>query len=189
MMKKDVLRIIKNDMWDVLSNKKYLQAEIKVRLREIEGRRKEALAEYKDLPEDDFYRQYMFRSLNERYDRERIEVIGNLFEQWHNSQSYYLIYKDGSCVCITAEDILGGEKFPKVSDVVYAYMVSADDEMDTETGDLDFYTEERMEACDYDYDIEDERKWQYETAVEFKFGTEWSRKYQLAHPEFVPMSI
>lgn len=188
-MKKDVLKVIKNDMWDTLSNKKYLQAEIKAALKDVEEQRKEALADYQDLPEEDSFRQYMFRSLNERYDRRRVEVIGNLFEQWHNCQSYYLIYKDGSSVCITAEDILGGEKFPKVSDVVYAYMISADDEMDTESGDLDFYTDERLEACDYDYDVEDERKWQYETAVEFKFGTEWSQQYKQAHPEFVPMSI
>lgn len=186
-MKKDVLRYIKNDMWEVLSNKKYLQAEIKGKLKEIEERRKEALAEYKNLPEDDWYRQYAFRTTNEHFDSERVRAIFDLYERWHNNQSYYLIYKDGSCVCITAEDILGGEKFPKVSDVVYAYMMSADDELDTESGDLDFYSDERMEACDWDYSVEDERKEVYEMSIEVRFGTDCGKKYQQRHPEFVPV--
>lgn len=188
-MKKDVLKTIKNDMWAVLSDKKYLQAEIKAKLKEIEEQRKEALAEYKDMPEDDWYRQYMFRSLNETFDRKRIDAIWDLYERWHNDQSYYLIYKDGSCVCISAEEILGGEKFPKVSDVVYAQMQSADDDMDTEMGDRDFYSEERLEACDYDYGVEDERKEQYELAIEIKFGTEFGNRYMANHPGYQPVVI
>ena len=188
-MKRDVLRCIKNDMWETRHNKKDVQAMIKRELAELEARRKEALAEYADLPEDDWYRAYAFRTTNEAYDQRRIEVIGRVINQWHNDQSYHLIYKDGSVACITAEEILSGEPFPKMSDIVYAEMFSADDHMDTETGDLDWYSDERMEACDWNYEAEDERKWQYETAIQFKFGTEWSRTWKQAHPEFIPMEI
>ncbi len=188
-MKKDILRFIKNDMWETRHNKKDVQAMLKVELAELEARRQEALAEYADLPESDWYRAYAFRTTNERYDQRRIEVIGRVIDQWHNDQSYHLIYKDGSVVCITAEEILSGEPFPKMSDIVYAELMSADDHMDTESGDLDFYSEERMEACGWDYEAEDERKWQYETAIQFKFGTEWSARWSQMHPEFVPMAI
>lgn len=188
-MKRDVLRFIKNDMWETRHSKKDVQAMIKKELAELEVRRKEALAEYADLPENDWYRAYAFRTTNEAYDQRRVEVIGRVINQWHNDQSYHLIYKDGSVACITAEEILSGEPFPKMSDIVYAEMSSADDHMDTETGDLDWYSDERMEACDWNYEAEDERKWQYETAIQFKFGTEWSQRWKQAHPEFIPMEI
>jgi len=188
-MNKQTLRTIKNDMWDVLSNKKYVQASIKQLQKEIERERKEALEEYIGLPEDDWYRSYGFRITNEAYDRRLADAVDYLYSQWHNDQVYYLIYKDGSEVVISAEEILGGVKFPKVSDVVYAEMSSADDHMDTETGDLDWYSDAAMEACDYDYDAEDERKWQYETAIQYKFGTEWARRWQQSHPEFAPVAI
>lgn len=188
-MLKDVLRTIKNDMWGTLSNKKYVQAQIKKLTAEIEGERKEALAEYMSLPEDDWYRAYGFRTTNEAYDRRLADAIDHAYSQWHNDQMYHLIYKDGSEVVISAEEILGGVKFPKVSDVVYAEMSSADDHMDTETGDLFWYSDERMEACGWNYEIEDDRRWQYETAIQFKFGTEWAQRWRQMHPEFVPAEI
>ena len=76
-----------------------------------------------------------------------------------------------------------------MSDIVYAEMSSADDHMDTESGDLDWYTDERMEACGWDYDAEDERRWQYETAIQYKFQTVGSLRWRQEHPEFVPMAI
>ncbi len=176
------LRAITNDAWENTLNKKYVNAQIERRLAEIEDRRKEALAEYAGLPEDDWYRAYAIRTTNENYDRICAEAVDSIINQWHNDQSYYFIYKDGSCVAITAEEILRGAKRPLLTGIAYACLLSADDHYDTETGDLDFYTDERMEACDWNYDAEDERKWQYETAIEFKFGTEWSKK----HPEFAP---
>ena len=188
-MKKDILRYIKNDMWEVRHCKKDVQAQLKQELAELEARRKEALADYVDLPEDDWYRAYGFRTTNATYDRLRQELISNVYNGWHNDQMYHLIYKDGSEVVITAEEILGGEPFPKMSDIVYAELSSADDYMDTESGDLHWYTDERMEACVWDYDVEDEHKWQYETAIQFKFGTEWSQRYSRQHPEFVPMAV
>lgn len=188
-MKKDVLRTIKNDMWNVLGNKKYLQADIKVRLAEIEASRKEALKANAEMDVSAEALAWLNQRTNETYDKRRVDCIWNLYEQYHNDQSYYLIYKDGSEVCITAEDILAGEKFPKVSDVVYAQMQSADDDMDTEIGNRDFYSEERLAACDYDYSVEDERKEQYEIAIAFKFDTEWSRQYAAKHPKFVPAVV
>lgn len=188
-MKRDILRFIKNDMWEVRHCKKDVQAQLKEALNELEARRKEALAEYAGLPEDDWYRAYAFRTTNERYDRERTEVVSRVYNQWHNDQSYHLIYKDGSVVCIHADEILSGEPFPKMSDIVYAEMSSADDHMDTETGDLHWYSDERMEACGWNYDAEDEAVWQYETAIQFKFGTEWSKRWSRLHPDFVPVEI
>ena len=68
-------------------------------------------------------------------------------------------------------------------------MSSAYDHMDTETGDLFWYSDERMEACGWNYEIEDDRRWQYETAIQFKFGTEWAQRWRQMHPEFVPVEI
>lgn len=188
-MKRDILKLIKNDMWETRHSKKDVQSMLKTELAELESRRKEALAEYVGLPEDDWYRAYIFRTTNAAYDRRRQELISNVYDRWHNDQMYHLIYKDGSEVVITAEEILSGEPFPKMSDIVYAEMSSADDHMDTETGDLYWYSDERMAACGGDYAAEDEAVWQYETAIQYKFGTEWAKRWSQKHPEFVPMEI
>ena len=188
-MNRKMLKYIKNDMWDVLYNKKYLQASLKQKLKELESERKFELAEM-EREYGDSESLWYFRALkNEAFDRRRIRIIEEEYSMYHNDQSYYLIYKDGSEVIITAEDILGGEKFPKMSDIVYAELLSADDHFDTERGELDWYSEEALQACDYDYDVEDERKWQYETAVQFKFDTEWSRTYRQKNPEFIPEKL
>ena len=187
-MKRDILKLIKNDMWETRHNKKDVQAMLKAQLAELEARRKEAIAENDDVADEEV-RGLFNRDVNRAYDRRRQELISNVYDFWHNDQMYHLIYKDGSEVAITAEEILSGEPFPKMSDIVYAEMSSADDHMDTETGNLYWYSDERMEACDWDYDVEGERVWQYETAIQYKFGTEWSKRYSRVHPEFVPMEI
>ena len=187
-MKRDILKLIKNDMWDTRHNKKDVQAMLKAQRAELEARRKEAIAENDDVADAEV-RGWFNRQTNETYVRRRQELVSSVYDFWHNNQMYHLIYKDGSEVVITAEEILGGEPFPKMSDIVYAEMSSADDHMDTETGDLHWYSDERMEACDWDYDVEGERVWQYETAIQYKFGTEWSKRYSREHPEFVPMEI
>ena len=188
-MKKDILRCIKNDMWETRHSKKDVQAMLKAELAELETRRKEALAENESLDVSDVSKAWFNRQTNETYDRRRQELISGVYDRWHNDQMYHLIYKDGSEVVITAEEILSGEPFPKMSDIVYAEMSSADDHMDTETGNLYWYSDERMEACDWDYDVEGERVWQYETAIQYKFGTEWAKRYSRQHPEFIPMAI
>ena len=187
-MKRDILKLIKNDMWETRHNKKDVQAMLKAQLAELEARRKEAIAENDDVADEEV-RGWFNRDVNRAYDRRRQELISNVYDFWHNDQMYHLSYKDGSEVAITAEEILSGEPFPKMSDIVYAEMSSADDHMDTETGNLYWYSDERMEACDWDYDVEGERVWQYETAIQYKFGTEWSKRYSRVHPEFVPMEI
>ena len=187
-MKRDILKLIKNDMWETRHNKKYVQAMLKAQLAELEARRKEAIAENDDVADEEV-RGWFNRDVNRAYDRRRQELISSVYDFWHNDQMYHLIYKDGSEVVITAEEILSGEPFPKMSDIVYAEMSSADDHMDTETGDLYWYSDERMEACDWDYDVEGERVWQYETAIQFRFGTEWAKRWNQKHPEFVPREI
>ena len=187
-MKRDILKLIKNDMWETRHNKKYVQAMLKAQLAELEARRKEAIAENDDVADEEV-RGWFNRDVNRAYDRRRQELISSVYDFWHNDQMYHLIYKDGSEVVITDEEILSGEPFPKMSDIVYAEMSSADDHMDTETGNLYWYSDERMEACDWDYDVEGERVWQYETAIQFRFGTEWAKRWNQKHPEFVPMEI
>lgn len=184
-MNKENLRYIKNDMWEVLYNKKYLKATLKKKLKELEEERKQAIAE---IDKCNFYSLFKAHT-EERFNKLKDDLVNREIEQWHNDQSYYLIYKDGSDISITAEEILDGMKFPKMSDIVYAELASADDHIDTERGDLDWYTDEAMQACDYDYDAEDNRKWQYETSIQFMFGTEWSIRYRKNHPEFVPEEI
>lgn len=188
-MNKETLRYIKNDMWQTLYNKKDLQAVLKRKLKQVEAERKEALAENEGYGYDENSLAWFNERTNRIYNQRRIAVIENEYSQWHNDKSYYLIYKDGSCVCISAEEILGGEKFPKMSDIVYAMLQSADEIIDTEGGDVDWYSDAHMEACDWNYKVEDNRKWQYETAIEFKFGTEWAIKYRQNNPGFIPVEI
>ena len=188
-MKRDILKLIKTDMWETRHCKKDIRDMLKYELAELEARRKEALADNAALGVSPESLAYFNRQTNETYDRRRQELIGQVIDRFHNDQMYHLIYKDGSEVCILAEEILSGMPFPKMSDIVYAEFSSADDHMDTETGDLDWYTDERMEACDWNYEVEDDRRWQYETAIQFKFGTEWSQQYSRKHPEFVPMEV
>lgn len=188
-MKRDILKYIKNDMWYTRHDKKDVQAMLKAELAELEARRKEELDDNAALDVSPESLAHFNWQTNERYDRCRQELIGRVIDRFHNDQMYHLIYKDGSEVVITAEEILSGEPFPKMSDIVYAEMSSADDHMDTETGNLYWYSDERMEACDWDYDVEGECVWQYEAAIQYKFGTEWSRRYSREHPEFVPMEI
>ncbi len=187
-MLKNVLKTIKVDMRETRSNKKYMQAMLKAELAKLEIRRQEALAENNDIADEDS-RSWLNRQVNKAYNSRRQDVINDVFSRWHNDQSYYLIYKDGSEVYITAEDILNGDPFPKMPDIVYAEMSSAYDHMDTETGDLHWYSDEHMESCDWNYEVEDERKWQYDTAIQFKYGTEWSRQWFSLHPDFVPQPI
>ena len=188
-MKKDILRYIKNDMWETRHCKKDVRDMLKYELAELETRRKEELNDNAALDVSPESLAYFNRQTNERYNKRRQELIGQVIDRFHNDQMYHLIYKDGSEVCILAEEILSGAQFPKMSDIVYAEMSSGDDHMDTESGDLHWYTDESMEACGWDYDAEDERRWQYETAIQFKFGIEWSQRYSREHPEFVPMAV
>lgn len=188
-MNRETLRYIKNDMWQTLYSKKDLRSVLKRKLKELEAEREKVLAENARYGYDEFTTAWYNMRTNANYDQRRAKLIENECSQWHNDQSYYLIYKDGSCVSILAEEILGGEKFPKMSDIVYAMLQSADEIIDTENGDVDWYSDAHMEACDWNYEAEDERKWQYETAIEFKFGTEWAAKYAKDNPGFVPAEI
>ena len=76
-MKKDILRYIKNDMWEVRHCKKDVQAQLKQELAELEARRKEALADYVDLPEDDWYRVFIGASSRDIRLETKIRINGN----------------------------------------------------------------------------------------------------------------
>ena len=67
-MKKDILRYIKNDMWETRHSKKDVQAMLKAELAELETRRKEALAENESLDVSDVSKAWFNRQTNETYD-------------------------------------------------------------------------------------------------------------------------
>lgn len=188
-MLKDRLKVIKADMRDIRSNRADCQAELKKRLRELEQERRETLAEHGRLAFDNRYFLFERDRINRRFDRLEDIALTHIFSQWHIDQQYYLIYADGSEAIISAEDILAGEKLPRLTGIVYAEMSSAEDHFDTETGDLNWYSEEHLQACGYDYEAEDDRKWQYETAIQYKYGTPWSKQWSQLHPEFIPPKI
>lgn len=133
-----------------------------------------------EVPEYD-YSGYRKDQIHREYVNRLARLQNSIVSQYSNDQMYYLIYRDGSDVAISAEDILLGEKFPKITDVVYAEMSSADDHFDTETGELDWISDSALEKYG-DYDSADSAKDDYETKIQFKYGTEWSKK----HPELNP---
>lgn len=183
-MLKDKLSYIKNDMLEVRGNRKWLRALLKTKLAEIENERKAAIADNNALDVCDESKAWLNSRTNETFRKRKIDAIWDEYENWHNDQSYYLIYRDGSETVIDANEILaGGKPFPKMTSIVYAEMQSADDWVDTETGDLDEMIGDCMDAG------YDDRKFQYESAIAFKYGTAWSRRYAAKHPDFVPMKI
>ena len=135
-MLKGYLKSIKDDLWSVLSEKKYVQREIKESARELKAYLKGEMARNAEIWHDSpDVLAYHNRQDKERVDRLLFKAVTEISGMYHNDQSYHLIYKDGSEACVTAEEILLGEPFPKVSDVVYAELSSADDNYDTETGE------------------------------------------------------
>ena len=69
-MKRDILKLIKNDMWETRHNKKYVQAMLKAQLAELEARRKEAIAENDDVADEEV-RGWFNRDVN-RADRKSV---------------------------------------------------------------------------------------------------------------------
>lgn len=104
-MKRDILKYIKNDMWYTRHDKKDVQAMLKAELAELEARRKEELDDNAALDVSPESLAHFNWQTNERYDRRRQELIGRVIDRFHNDQMYHLIYKDGSEVVITAEEI------------------------------------------------------------------------------------
>ena len=188
-MLKDRLKAIKADMRDVRSNRAACRSELNYHLRRLERERREALAENKRCKASEAYRLFERDRIEKRFEQLRAIAADDILSRWHNEQVYYLIYRDGSEAIISAEDILVGENLPRLTGIAYAEMFSADEHFDTETGELDWYAEERLQACGYDYEAEDDRKWQYETAIQYKFSTPWSQRWQKEHPDFVPQEI
>lgn len=182
-MKKEILSFIKKDMCEVRSNRKLYKAQLKHELNELEIRRKDALAIYVGIPVSDDYGEYSLGYINDLYKSCRNRVIESVRNDFYNEQTYYIIYKDHTEVYITAEDILNGEKLPKFTDIVYAEIISADNHMDTETGEIEW------EKGPYDNFVADQIRWEYETAIQYKYGTEWSKRFGMLHPDYVPMEI
>lgn len=143
-MLKDRLKAIKADMRDVRGNRAACQGQVRQKLRELEQECREALMECARAYADEGCRLCEQDRINRRFDQLRDIAIGKIYNQWHNDQQYYLIYADGSDVVVSAEDILSGEKLPRLSGIVYAELSSVYDHFDTETGELSWYSEERL---------------------------------------------
>ncbi len=188
-MLKDRLKSIKADIRDVRSNRSACQSELNRRLRELERERRNALAENERSKASEACRLCERDRIEKRFAQLRMVAIDDIYSRWHDEQVYYLIYRDGSEVIISAEDILSGEKLPRLTGIAYAELSSANEHYDTETGDLFWYSDEHMQACGYDDEAEDDRKWQYETAIQYKFSTPWSQRWRKEHPDFVPQEI
>ncbi len=158
----ETLRAIKSMMREAHSNVKYIQAEEKALRKEQAQRMKEYLEGM-----DGYWR---IRE-KERLERIFAEEIDALYSNWDAEDSYYLIYKDGSCVCTSDAELISGEKLPKLTDIVYAMYSGTCDSWDTESGELHWY-----EGDEVDYEAEDERKEAYENAIEIKYGTEFGKR-------------
>lgn len=162
---KELLREIKDRIKESHRDIPYIKAQIKKIEKEFAERMAEELATYSD-PDGYFAMQY-----KESMERRMRDAIFAEYSRWDGETHYYLIYKDGSCVCISDEDLISGDPMPKLTNIVYAYYQDGYDEMDTESGSLHFY-----EGDEVDYEAEDARKQAYEDAIEVKFGTEYGRR-------------
>ena len=148
---KELLKEIKSRIKDSHSSIPYIKAQIKKIEKAFAERIAEELATYSE--------------------RRMREAIFEEYSRWDGETHYYLIYKDGSCVCISDEDLISGDPMPKLTNIVYAHYQDGYDEMDTESGALHFY-----EGDEVDYEAEDERKEAYENAIEIKYGTEFGKR-------------
>lgn len=162
---KELLKEIKSRIKDSHSSIPYIKAQIKKIEKAFAERIAEELATYSD-PDEYFAVQY-----KARMERRMREAIFEEYSRWDGETHYYLIYKDGSCVCISDEDLISGDPMPKLTNIVYAHYQDGYDEMDTESGALHFY-----ECDEVDYEAEDERKEAYENAIEIKYGTEFGKR-------------
>lgn len=158
---KEILRLIKSMMKDAHSNVKYVEAEVRALRKKQAQRMKEYLEGFEG------YRRMMEK---ERLERIFAKEVAAIYDSWGAEDSYYLIYKDGSCVCTSDAELISGEKLPKLTDIVYATYSGTCDSWDTESGELCWYRDTD------DYEAEDERKAAYENAIEIKYGTEFGKK-------------
>lgn len=154
-MKKNTLRGIKELMKDAHNNAPYALAA---------GRKVEKEYDKKIAAASWYFER---ESLTQR----KGKAIADAMRPWSAEGSYYLIYNDGSCACTSDDDLISGDKLPRLTGIVYAEYQGTDDHYDTETGDLHFY-----EGDDVDYEAEDTRKQAYDDAIEIKYGTDYGRK-------------
>lgn len=176
-MKQDYWKMIRENMREVRKLRDTC-------LREIRQESKEERRSYRqrmsEVPEHD-YSGYRKDQIYREYNNRLARLQDSILRQYNNDQVYYLIYRDGSDVTISAEDILLGEKFPKITDVVYAEMSSADDHVDTETGELDWISDSALDKYG-DYDSSYAAKDEYEIKIQFKYETEWARRHSELNP-------
>lgn len=115
------------------------------------------------------FEEYINSEINSCYRRHLIEKASELLENFHYNESFMIIYKNGTQSLISAEEILTGEvKGIDYSNWAYAYMLDAGEEMDTDTGELEY---------DISIDEEAEAHEEYMHNIEVKYGTEWGKKH------------
>lgn len=159
-MKRDILKEIKEMMKESHRNAALLAREAKNIEKEYKVKMKE---EEKEC--DCFYWTYR----KQQIETEMLNKINNLYKSYDGETMYYIIYKDGSCIAISDEDLINNEKMPKLTDIVFASYNGPNDSWDTEIGELHWY-----EDVD-DYEAEDERKAEYENAIEIKYNTKYGK--------------
>lgn len=181
-MNRENLKLIKQDMKDLYSSSKYVQAELREARKEL---KKEYDAEMKENKKI-CYPEHLWiwnKETDEKFKGIWIKTYDEIVTSYHNHQCYYFIYADGTEAIVQAEDLLTGDKMPKLSGIVYAEMESADDWIDTEVGDLDSYLEDE-DGC-RDFELQE----RYDISVQCKFNTAWSIRYRKNYPDFEPMQI
>jgi len=188
-MIKENLNTIKERIKEIKDNRKLVKAIFKEEFNKLEKEKKHMINEYKkEYKNNEFYLDHMIRTAENIYQKKVSQMCNNTINNYSCEAGIYLIYKDGTDAYVLEDDLLTGyDEFPKITNIAYAEYSDGYEHYDTETGELDWYSDERMEQCDYEYEIEDENKFQYEMSIQCKFHTEYSEKYMIDNPNFVPI--
>lgn len=165
-IKKDCLKTIIESIKEVQGNVKDYNRQYKQLVKE-QIKRAKKLGEYYE-PALSFigtWENYLPSWLRDSFQRDR----NSLLESWDPEATYYFIYRDGSHRCFNSEEILTGEVTQiKFSGIAYAHMLNPWEEIDTETGELNY---------DYSEDDQLEAHEEYMNNIERKYKTEWGIKH------------
>jgi len=164
-MKKDVLAQIISSVKEIIGNRKCYNAEYKVLEKEQIKSAISADCYFTDKDDPNWeWINYTRGWLRTHLLKERTQLLDN----YHINQSFQFIYKDGSQRLFSAEEILTGQTTHiNYSNIAYAHMLTAYEEMDTESGELNYDISEDDQAEAYEA---------YQTAIEIKYQTAWGKK-------------
>ncbi len=165
-IKKDYLKTIIESIREVQGNVKYYNSRYKQLIKRQIKQAKE-LGEYYEpaLSSLGTWENFLPSWLRDSFQKER----SGLLQYFDPEASYYFVYRDGSNRCFNSEEILTGEATRiKLSGIVYAHMNDPWQEIDTETGELNY---------DYSEDDQLAAHEEYMNNIERKYKTEWGLKH------------